>query len=487
MSVSKFLAVDLGAESGRVIAGIIRDNKIQIEEIHRFPNKQIKKGDSLFWDVEALFKEIKTGFTLAVQKGHGDVESIGIDTWGVDFCLVGKKDQLIELPHTYRDSRTNGIPEKVFEKISPAEIYMRTGIQFMQINSLYQLYSIKLTNQSIFNETETLLFMPDFFNFMLTGEKKSEYTIASTSQLLNVKTKQFDPDILSALGLPVNIMAPVIEPGTVVGKLLPEVAAETGLNVVDIIAVGCHDTASAVAAIPCQGDDWAYLSSGTWSLLGLENDEPLTDFQYKDFTNEGGVNGKIRFLQNISGLWMLQEIKKSWEKKGEICSYEEITDLALNSKSFVSVIDPDDDLFVSPPDMVEAINEYCIKTGQKIPETKGEYSRSILESLALKYRIILKKIEKISNKKINRLHIVGGGSKNELLNQLTADATGKIVIAGPVEATALGNIIVQATARSKIESLEDGREMISTSFPLKFYQPENKERWNNISFESFKS
>ncbi|MGB8319086.1 MAG: rhamnulokinase family protein, partial [Ignavibacteriaceae bacterium] len=441
MSVSKFVAVDLGAESGRVIIGILEDEKIHIEEIHRFPNKQINKNGSMFWNVPDLFKEIKTGFSLAVKRGHKDIESIGIDTWGVDFGLIGKNDKLLELPHTYRDNRTNGIPEKVYEKISPEDIYNRTGIQFMQINSLYQLYSIKLSNESLLRESGKLLFMPDLFNFLLTGEKKSEYTIASTSQFLNAVTKQFDPVIFSSLGLPINIMAPIIQPGTVIGKLLPDIAAETGLNIIDVIAVGCHDTASAVAAVPGRGDDWAYLSSGTWSLLGLENDQPVINYEFRDFTNEGGINNKIRFLQNISGLWILQEIKKSWEKKGEHYSYEEITRFADKSDRFLSIINPDDSLFINPTDMIQAISEYCIKTGQRKPKTKGEYSRSVLESLALKYKSVLQRIEKVSKKNIQKLHIVGGGSQNILLNQFAADATGKKVITGPVEATALGNIM----------------------------------------------
>ncbi len=485
MSISKFLAVDLGAESGRVIVGILENKKFYFEEIHRFPNKQVNKEGGLFWDVPNLFREIKTGLSLAVKNGHKDIESIGIDTWGVDFGLLGKNDQLIEMPHTYRDNRTNGIPDKVFEKISPADIYNKTGIQFMDINSLYQLYSLKISNESVLKGSARLLFMPDLFNFLLTGEKNSEYTIASTSQFLNAKTKEFDLDIFSVLELPINIMAPIIKPGTVVGKLLPDVAAETGLGIIDVIAVGCHDTASAVAAIPCRGDDWAYLSSGTWSLLGIEINKPLTDFKYKDFTNEGGVNSTIRFLQNISGLWFLQELKKSWEKKGDHYSYDEISNLAEKSKSFVSIIDPEDKLFINPPDMIEAINQYCFKTKQRMPQTHGEYSRSILESLALKYKTVLKKIEKISNKKINKLHIVGGGSQNELLNQLAADATGKQVIAGPVEATALGNIIVQAITRGKIESYEKAREIVSESFPLKLYEPRDQESWDNISIESF--
>ena len=481
MSVYKFIAVDLGAGSGRVIVGILENEKIHIEEIHRFSNKQINKDGNLFWDVPGLFKEIKRGFSLAVKKGHKDIESIGIDTWGVDFGFIGNDDQLLELPYTYRDSRTNGIPEKVFEKISPEDIYNRTGIQFMQINSLYQLYSIKLSNESLLKESVKLLFIPDLFNFLLTGEKKSEYTIASTSQFLNAETKQFDPDIFSSLGLPINIMAPIVQPGTAIGKLLPDIASETGLNIIDVIAVGCHDTASAVAAVPGRGDDWAYLSSGTWSLLGLENDKPVINYEFKDFTNEGGVNGKIRYLQNISGLWFLQEIKKSWEKRGENFSYEEITKLAEKSDPFISIINPDDSLFTNPPDMIEAVNEYSIKTKQRIPETMGDYARSIFESLALKYKSVLQRIEKVSKRNIHKLHIVGGGSQNTLLNQLAADATGKQVITGPVEATALGNIAVQAVSKGKIDSYEKAREIISNSIPVKIYGPEDHDKWNNFS------
>ena len=481
MSVYKFIAVDLGAGSGRVIVGILENEKIHIEEIHRFSNKQINKDGNLFWDVPGLFKEIKRGFSLAVKKGHKDIESIGIDTWGVDFGFIGNDDQLLELPYTYRDSRTNGIPEKVFEKISPEDIYNRTGIQFMQINSLYQLYSIKLSNESLLKESVKLLFIPDLFNFLLTGEKKSEYTIASTSQFLNAETKQFDPDIFSSLGLPINIMAPIVQPGTAIGKLLPDIASETGLNIIDVIAVGCHDTASAVAAVPGHGDDWAYLSSGTWSLLGLENDKPVINYEFKDFTNEGGVNGKIRYLQNISGLWFLQEIKKSWEKRGENFSYEEITKLAEKSDPFISIINPDDSLFTNPPDMIEAVNEYSIKTKQRIPETMGDYARSIFESLALKYKSVLQRIEKVSKRNIHKLHIVGGGSQNTLLNQLAADATGKQVITGPVEATALGNIAVQAVSKGKIDSYEKAREIISNSIPVKIYGPEDHDKWNNFS------
>lgn len=472
MAVSKFLAIDLGASSGRVIVGILENGKISLEEVHRFPNGQVHLFNSSYWNVFSLFEEIKKGLALASEKGHSDIESIGIDTWGVDFGLIGKNGQLLEMPHTYRDLRTDGITEKVFEKISNDEVYGITGIQLMQINSLYQLYSLKLHNQPLLDLCDKLLFMPDIFSYFLTGEKKSEYTIASTSQMLNTKTKTFDEKIFSTLGLSQSICAPIVMPGTVIGKLLPEIAKETGLKEIDVVAVGCHDTASAVAAVPAVGNNWAYLSSGTWSLIGIETEEPVIDLSLQNsFTNEGGVGGKIRFLNNTMGLWFIQEIKKSWERNGENLSFDEITKSASLAKEFVAVIDPDDKLFMNPPDMVEAIKEFCLKTNQDKPQTKGEFARVVLESLALKYKTILEKIEKLSNKKIEKLHIVGGGTQNELLNQLTANATGKQVAAGPIEATALGNIMVQAIAKGKIESLQKGREIIAKSFPVKIFEP----------------
>jgi rhamnulokinase len=478
MAVSKFLAVDLGAESGRVIVGILEDQKFSVKEIHRFPNEQIHKNNSSYWDVPFLFKEIKKGMLQAVQKGHGDIESMGVDTWGVDFGLIGKNGELLELPHSYRDNRTKGIPEKVFGAISSDEIYQRTGIQIMQINSLYQLYSVKLENETLLSKCDKLLFTPDLFNYFLTGKKKCEYTIASTSQMLNSETKTFDEFIFSKLELPINIMAPIIRPGTIVGKLRPEISHETMLKSIDIVGVGCHDTASAVAAVPASGEDWAFLSSGTWSLLGIETDGPIIELSLKNnFTNEGGVYGKMRFISNTMGLWFLQEIKKNWENSGEQYDYDEIMQMAKSAEEFICNINPDDPAFINPADMVEAIRDYCVRTNQEFPKTKGGLVRSILESLALRYKTILDKIEKISERKINKLHILGGGSQNGFLNQLTADATGKEVIAGPIEATALGNIIVQAIAKRKIESLEKAREIISSSFPQKFYKPENHEKW----------
>lgn len=473
MVVSKYLAVDLGASSGRVIVGIFDGQIVKLEEVHRFPNKQNKVFNNSYWNVLSLFEEIKKGLALAVKKGHGDIGSIGIDTWGVDFGLIDKEGKLMGMTHTYRDLRTDGIPEKVFEKISSDEIYSITGIQLMQINSLYQIYSLKLSNEELMNCCSKILFMPDLFNYLLTGQMKSEYTIASTSQMINPRTRLFDEKIFSSLDIPKDITAPIVEPGTVIGKLLPEIANEVGLNCIDVVAVGCHDTASAVAAVPAEGDNWAFLSSGTWSLVGIETDEPVIDLSLKNrFTNEGGVGGKTRFLHNTMGLWFIQELRKSWSKKGENLSFEEINILASEATEFVAVIDPDDKLFLNPEDLISAIEKYCEYTNQTIPKTKGEFARVVLESLAVKYKMILERIEYVSKKKIEKIHIVGGGCQDELLNQLTANATGKKVFAGPVEATALGNVLVQAIAKEKIESLEQARNIVSNSFPLKTYMPQ---------------
>ena len=373
--------------------------------------------------------------------------------------------------------------EKVFEKISRDEIYAITGIQFMQINSMFQLYSEKLSRESLLHSCDKILFMPDLFNFLLTGEKRSEYTIASTSQLLNARTKQFDEKIFSALGLPLGKMASIVTPGTVIGRLLPEIKNEMGLSNIDVIAVGCHDTANAIAAVPAQQNSWAYLSSGTWSLIGIETNHPIINEQslQNNFTNEGGVNNTITFLKNVTGLWLLQQTRKSFQNKGKNYSYDELSNIAMESEPFKFFIDPDDPSFLNPPDMVEAIKNYCEKTNQQSPQTKGELARTILEGLALKYREAIEKINSMTGRKIERLHVVGGGSQNEVLNQFIADACGIPVIAGPVEATALGNIIVQTVSKGKIESIQKGRELIAKSFPVKTYYPNNSERWEEIN------
>lgn len=482
MPPEKFLAYDFGAESGRAILGTFDGKKISLEEIHRFLNKQITDSGHIHWDVSYLFDELKRGLTAAAQKGHTDLSGLGIDTWGVDFGLVGKDNQILENPYAYRDRRAEGMMEKAFRLIPREKMYSQTGIQFMQFNSVFQLLSVFESKSSLLDKIETLLFMPDLFNFLLTGQKYSEYTIASTSQLLNARKRDWEPDIFEKLGLPIHIMAPIIQPGTLIGQILPEIARETGILSVDVIVPACHDTASAVAAVPAQSDNWAYLSSGTWSCLGVEVEEPIIneDSMLNNFTNEGGVGGKIRFLRNTMGLWLIQRCMKKWEQEGESLNYDEITSFALDSQEFRSIINPDDHTFLNPADMPAAIAEFCKKTGQPVPEKKGEYVRCILESLALKYRFLIGKINAMCPESVEVLHIVGGGSQNEILNQFSANATGLTVIAGPAEATAVGNIVIQAIAKRMLDGVEDGRKAVARSFPLRSYKPDDQNKWNAV-------
>jgi rhamnulokinase len=483
MADSKFLAFDIGAESGRAIVGILKNNKISLEEIHRFPNKQIKILGHLHWDILYLFEELKKGLYNAVESGHGNIQSIGIDTWGVDFGLIGKENEILGFPLTYRDSNTNGIMDQVFKKISRKEIYSLTGIQFLQFNSLFQLFSLLKNKKKLLSVCDKLLFIPDLLYFLFTGKKFSEYSIASTSQMLNAKTRNWDKKIFKKLGLPLNIMPEIISSGTILGKLLSEISKEVGLNNdVDVIAVGCHDTASAVAAVPFYGKTSAFLSSGTWSIIGIETNQPIInrDSLTNNFSNEGGVENKIRFLTNVMGMWLLQETRKIWSKEGNDYCYDELLKMASISKEFQTIINPDDSKFLNPPDMIKAIKEYCISYGQHIPENEGEFVRCILESLAIKYKIEIEKIKCITQKQIEALHIVGGGSQNSMLNQFTADAVGIPVIAGPVEATAIGNILIQAIAKGKIKSVKKGREIVADSFPLKTYLPKTSEKWNKV-------
>jgi len=482
MSAAKFLAFDFGAESGRVILGRLDRSKIRLEEIHRFPNRQIKVFDHIYWDIHYLFDELKQGLMKTGNLGHKNLSGIGVDTWGVDFGFLGKGNQLLGNPYCYRDSRTKGMMERAFNLMSKDEIYKYTGIQFMQLNSIFQLLSIVETQSISLSVIEKLLFMPDLFNFFMTGEKLSEYSIASTSQLLNAKDKTWEPAIFEKLNLPIKIMAPVIQPGSVIAKILPEITEETGIQAVDVIAPACHDTASAVAAVPAQLSNWAYLSSGTWSLVGIEVKTPIINENSlkHNFTNEGGINQTIRFLRNTMGLWLLQKCSLSWRQNGEELTYAEITNMAKKATPFKCIVNPDDLTFLNPPDMPTAILDFCKKTNQPYPESKGEFARCIFESLALKYRYILELINSMRGETIEVLHIVGGGSQNELLNQFTANSTGLEVIAGPIEATALGNIIVQAIAKKELGSLQEGRGLVANSFTLKRYEPEKQELWNDI-------
>lgn len=473
----EFVACDFGAESGRLILGSLDRGKLRLKELHRFENPQVKAIGHYHWDILHLFRELKNGLIRAASLGHKDLTGIGVDTWGVDFGLLDEDGQLLENPVCYRDSRTEGIMEEVFSLVPRKEIYTITGIQFIQFNTIFQLFSMR--NTARMKSARTLLHMPDLFNYMMTGEKVSEYTIASTSQLLDVSAGTWSTELLSRLGLPEKIMPPLVKPGSIVGNLLPDLMEETGLSPVPVIAPACHDTAAAVAAVPAEGEDWAYLSSGTWSLIGVELDEPcVNDFSMKsNFTNEGGVNNKIRFLKNNMGMWILEECRRSWRKKGMEPGYDEIIRLASEAAPFRSVIDPDHISFLKPDDMPRAISEFCRETGQPAPDSIGFQARCIFESLALKYRYLIEGINRIRGKKIKMLHIVGGGSRNEMLNQYTADSLGIPVTAGPVEATAAGNIIMQAIATGHLKDLAEGRRIVRASFPVKNFEPLNSAPW----------
>jgi len=489
MAGVKFLAFDHGAGSGRAILGHLADGKLSLKEIHRFTNKPVQVLGHVHWDVLRLFDEMKTGMKIAAQQTNGEISGIGVDTWGVDFGLVARDNVLLGNPYAYRDSRTNGMMEQAFEMMPKEQLYNLTGIQFMQFNSIFQLLSMVKTNNPILDLSERLLFMPDLFNFLMTGEKVSEYTIASTSQLLNAQTKHWEPEIFVALSLPIDIMPPIVEPGTIIGKLLSEITREVGLPAIDVIAPACHDTGSAVAAIPAQGTDWAYLSSGTWSLMGIEREKPIINDQslQNNFTNEGGVGNKIRFLRNIMGLWLLQECRRIWAGRNREYSYAELIEMAMQAKPFKCIVNPDDARFLLPADMTEAICDYCKETQQTPPETVGEFVRTILESLALKYKYVVNKINSMTERPIEKLHIVGGGSQNELLNQFAANATGLPVVAGPVEATAIGNILIQAIAKKEINNLDEARQIVASSFPLKEYLPDDSDQWDEVynKFEKY--
>lgn len=468
-----YLAADFGGGSGRVIAGWLEDGKLTMEEIHRFGNRQVRLGNHVYWDFPALFEDMKAGLKKAASKGY-EVESIGVDTWGVDFGLIDRDGQLLGNPVCYRDARTAGMTEKLFETLNPTEHYATTGIQVMEINTLAQLLSIKGTAQ--LEAAEHLLFMPDLFSYFLTGKATNEYCIASTSELLDAKRREWSWETIEALGLPKRIFGNIVMPGTVRGELRKDIAEETGLKNVKVIAVGSHDTASAVAAVPAiEGDGpVAFLSSGTWSLLGIELPEPILteEARQAEFTNEGGVGGRIRFLQNITGLWILQRLMAEWKERGEEQTFGELLPAAAQA-SISSIIPVADAAFTNPPSMEKAISDYCRQSNQPVPQTKGEFVRCLFQSLAKKYKDAIEGVNGLLPESLKRLHIIGGGSQNGLLNQFTADALGIPVWAGPVEATAMGNILVQAMAAGEVADLAELREVVRRSVTPKVFEPNN--------------
>ena len=486
-----FLALDLGAESGRAMLGQFDGQRLQLSEVHRFDNGPVRlpsdgTGCRLHWDVLRLWSEIKHGIALAAQKHGNEVSSVGLDTWGVDFGLLDRSGALLGNPYHYRDSRTDGMVDEAFRRVGREEIFERTGIQFMQLNSLYQLLSMAVNESPLLEVAETFLTMPDLFNYWLTGRKACEFSIATTTQCYDPRAGDWARPMLEKAGIPTRIFSEIVPPGTVLGDLLPEVAEEVGTGVstgtsVPVIAPACHDTGSAVAAVPAAGADFAYISSGTWSLMGAELAEPIinADSLAYNFTNEGGVGGTFRFLKNIMGLWLVQESRRTWASQGESLSYGELTQMAAEAEPLRAVVDPDDGDFLKPGDMPARIRAFCERAGQPVPESKGAIVRCALESLALKYRWTLERLEEMLGRRLEPIHIIGGGTQNRLLNQLAADATGRRVVTGPIEATAIGNVLVQMMALGHIGSIKEGRRIVRTSFDVETYEPQGGSEWDD--------
>ncbi len=476
--VRNYLAVDLGAESGRVLLGSLENGKLAVNEIHRFANLPVRQPDGLHWDTRYLWEQIKDGLRIAVQMVGENLASIGVDTWGVDFGLLDGQGRLLGEPYHYRDSRTNGVLEKAFAFAPRQEIYQRTGIQFMQINSLYQLFT--MAGKPELEAAQTLLFMPDLFNYWLCGTKANEYTIASTSQCLDAVQRGWAFDLLDKMGIPGRMFGEIVPAGTILGKVCREVAGETGCAPIPVVAVGCHDTASAVAAVPAETPDFIYLSSGTWSLMGMETPQPVitpASLAY-NVTNEGGVYGTIRLLKNIMGMWLLQQSRAEWAEAGWQYTYDQLTAMAADTPAFGPFVQPNDGVFLGPGAMVGRIQQFCAGHGQAVPQSEAQVTRCILESLALEYRRVASQLDELAGRKSSVIHIVGGGSRNWLLDQFTADCTGKTVVAGPVEATGAGNILVQAIALGHISGLAEGRQIIRSSFTPQVYSPGDSSAWD---------
>jgi rhamnulokinase len=484
-SPCKLLAYDLGAESGRGILGLFDGSRLALDVVHRFPNGPVRTLDTMHWDVLRLYTEMLNGMRACAGK-FGAIDSIGIDTWGVDFGLLGRDGSLVGNPRHYRDPHTEGIMEQCFARVPRADIFRQTGLQFMRFNTLFQLAAMQREESPLLEIAKHLLFMPDLFHYFLTGIKVNELTDASTSQMLDPATCAWALDLVQALALPTAMLGTIVKPGTILGPLRPTIASDTGLSPVSIVATATHDTASAVAAVPARGEGWAYISSGTWSLMGVELPSPRVSEAalQANFTNEIGFAQTVRFLKNVMGLWLVQECRRAWERAGQTYSYEELMRQADNAPVFGSIVDPDDEGFILPASMPQALADYCRKTGQSAPDGVGPTVRCALESLALRYRWVLERLEELTGQRLTVIHIVGGGSQNELLCQLTADCCGREVLAGPVEATAIGNVLVQAVGLGVVGSLTDAREVVRRSFDVRSYQPRTDDRWQG-AYERF--
>lgn len=477
------LAFDLGASSGRVILGRLDPDTglLTTEEIHRFPNDPVRVGERLHWDILRLYHEIKQGIVKARQQLGEDepIQSIGIDSWAVDFGLLSASGELLGNPHHYRDRQNDGVMEQVLERLGADNVYAKTGLQFLPFNTMYQLEALRRRQSPSLSQAATLLMIPDLLRYFLTGEKRSEYTNSTTTQLFNPTTGSWDEELLQALNIPQSLLLPPAPSGTIVGKLQPSVQEELNVPPLTVTAVGEHDTASAVAAVPASEPHFAYLICGTWSLLGTETKEPVITPQSQawNFTNEGGVYGTNRLLKNIMGLWLIQECKRMWDQEGKDHSFGRIVELASEASPFRSFIDPDDAAFLNPAHMPKQIQQICQASGQPVPQTEGEIARCIFESLALKYRYVLERTEQLAGTPFTGLHMVGGGIQNELLCRWTANACGRDVWAGPVEASALGNVIVQYMALGLIADLAEARRIIRSSYPVRTYAPQETDTW----------
>ena len=480
MATGNFLAFDLGASSGRAMLGTIKDQRLQLTEIHRFENRMVEIDNHFYWDIFSIFNELKTGLKKCLRDFGVQPDSIAVDTWGVDFAFVDKDGMIASMPFGYRDHRTDNAMEDFYKIIPKEELYLMTGIQLMQFNSLFQLFVNHQTRAPQYVEGKDLLFMPDALSYLFSGVKKNEYSIASTSQLLKPGKQVYEERLFEAMGVDQSIMQDIVLPGTLLGNIKPEVQSETGSSEIPVIAVASHDTASAIVSVPATGKDWAYISSGTWSLMGIETDKPLISKEIHElnFTNEGGVEGTTRFLKNIMGMWLLQECRRIWS--GEVnYSWSEMVDLSTLAQPFKCLIDPDDFSFLNPTDMPVAITNYCLKTRQTPPATHGEFIRCIFESLAMKYSLTLDSIRTVYAHPINKIHIIGGGANNELLCQYSANALGIPVVAGPTEATAIGNIMIQAKAMQCVSSIQEIRAMVENSFEAKTFLPQEPEVWQS--------
>ena len=484
--MKRVLAFDFGASSGRAILGIFDGERIELQEVHRFSNDPVKINGTVYWDVQRLFFEIKQGILKAKEAGGFD--SIGIDTWGVDFGLLRKDGTLVENPVHYRDARNDGMVEKATEYMSKERMYDITGIQFMDFNTIFQLLSLKENRPYILEEADTLLFMPDLLNYMLSGVKSTEFSIATTSQMVDLKTNDWSEEILDTFGIKKELLTDIAPTGAVIGQLSDEICEELGVPKADIVSVAAHDTQSAITATPCEYDDFAFISCGTWSLFGTEVKEPIINEASKklNVTNEGGYDYTTAFLKNICGLWLIQESRRQWIREGKEYSYAELERLALECEPFKCFIDPDAPEFAPMGNLPRRVKEYCEKTGQYVPQTVGEIIRCIYESLALKYRYTFDGIKECTGKSYDRIHVMGGGTKDKLLLQMTAQSCNVNVYGGPIEATALGNVAIQLMSTGVIKDIKQARKIIAKGENLKLYEPKDNEAWEK-AYEAFKS